>query len=451
MKGFLKMSLIKKAHSLLLQARNETNPRKAMLLKKASATTYNEMIAFAYIYGVITQDDDIDNVTQAMATGGDNFENGIIKLISKTQGISFRNISVARKLATEFFNASQLGNQRYYEKMIKDFTYTLKSVDKAEDAVHNILAGFNPVTQTAYQKVEAKNAFAHAGKEHSVLPALFQKTVEELKVNSLTSIPNKYQDCVNSILSTITLYNNRLKFNSRGKGLTQTESFSALTKNDDETSTPFENKIKDKDLNPEQIAGSMITENTLDRLIELFKLGYGWKSIRTPAKQRRAISHILFSMKLAYSNLSSLISSKDDMKLYSQLAYPAQKLFEDGRVIRDTKLADGLENLSIAVNQADALDEFSEFIVAVINLYESINPTDDITESVGEKAWDKAFSSFFQEIGQDIEAISSETPLLIPSAHSLIDNIAPIFKQGSQKKASLKSRVASLLRRYNQI
>lgn len=176
------MSLLKKAHSLLLQARTESNPRKATMLRKASAETYNQMIAFAFIYGVITQNDDIDTVTQAMATGGENFENGIMKLISKTQSISFKSLSISRRLATEFFNASQLGNQKFYEKMIKEFTYTLKSVDRAEDAVHNILAGFNPVTDSAYQKVDAKNAFAHAGKEHSVLPTLFKTPLLNLKL-----------------------------------------------------------------------------------------------------------------------------------------------------------------------------------------------------------------------------------------------------------------------------
>lgn len=446
------MSLLKKAHSLLLQARTESNPRKATMLRKASAETYNQMIAFAFIYGVITQNDDIDTVTQAMATGGENFENGIMKLISKTQSISFKSLSISRRLATEFFNASQLGNQKFYEKMIKEFTYTLKSVDRAEDAVHNILAGFNPVTDSAYQKVDAKNAFAHAGKEHSVLPTLFQNTTAELKVNSLANVPNKYQDCVNSILSTITIYNNRLKYNSRGKGLTRTDTFSTFNTNDDEDATPFENKLRDQNKNPEQFLSSMINETTLDRLIDLFHLGYGWKSVRTPVTQRKAISHILFCMKLASSNIFSLANTQQEKELYLQLAYPATKLFEDGRVVRDLKLATGLENLVIAINQADALDQISEFLYAIVNLYEEINTIDDITVSVGEKAWDKAFTAFFQEIGQDIEAQNNETALLIPSAENLIENVKHIFKQGSQKrKASLKARVASLLRRYNQI
>jgi hypothetical protein len=93
----------------------------------------------------------------------------------------------------------------------------------------------------------------------------------------------------------------------------------------------------------------------------------------------------------------------------------------------------------------------TDFLDELTYIYNDVNPFDPISKTTGQKAFGTGWKTFLQEIGQDLKASETGNPLLIPSAESAIENTSHIFKQGSQKKASLKSRVASLLRRYNQI
>ncbi len=430
------MSLIKKAHSLLLLARAENNPKKALILRKASYDFYNEMIIVAFIYGVVTQKDGFAEVALSLSGTGTLTEK-VAKIIAQSEGLSK---PTAIRLAREFFEAGDLGGINFYGKMIRDFTLALKSKDKAEDAVQNIFAGINPITESEYGKTEARNPFAHAGKEHMTLPTLFMNTVSKLREYPNAPIENKGEVCKASILKTLGILEQRLKFNTKRVVPIQLEDVSVGGK-------PL-SEVKDISSEPEAPLLKFVTEETVDKFLKLFQKGYGWKSIRTPKAQRRALSHILFCMEVHYerADLESLITNNEELTLLNQLDMSPSKVLSLGTVEGQNTLHSSLTNLIAMVSSLS-----TDFLDMLISIYQGINQIDDIKETVNKKAFTDGWKRFLKEIGNDIQALKADSELLIPSASPIIDDMESILKQGSKKKASMKDRVASLLKRYYQI
>jgi len=431
------MSLIKKAYSFRVQARTENNPQKAMMLRKASADLYNQMVIYAFVYGVVTQDDNLSSVYAKMSGSGTLLEK--IRKLIVSEGVSMR---IANIIATEFFEIEKLSENNYYAKMMRDFTSAFKSKSKAEDAIQNIFAGVNPMTEKDYRE-EAKNPFAHAGKEHANLPTLFKNAVELLEKKPNAVIESEYKSCISSIMKTLGLLEFRLKYSET----TRTKPVS-ITK-DEGTSTSIDTMV-DKGPTPEAYSLKILTEGTVQQFTKLFQKGYGWKSIRSPQAQRRAISHILFCMHVHYerADLETLISNNEEMTLLNQLDLSPEKVVSLGTVQSRETLYSSLNNLVTMTKSlsTDFLDELNA-------IYSDINEDDDITVTVSKSAFVSGWKNFLSEIGNDIKALGADTELSIPSASSLIEDIGTVLKQGSKKKAStLKNRVASLLRRYyNQI
>jgi len=447
--------MFKKAHDLLLQAREERNLRKATLLRKASADTYNEMIAFSFIFGVINQDDNFTNSTMAMKAEGDLVKMVTNLIADKYNLKGIKSKIIAKRYAIEFFNVEELAQQKFYEKMIKDFTFVFKAVDKAEDAVQNMLSGLNPVTESEFIRKEAFNPFAHAGKEHRNLNIVLSSSIS----NNVYPIPNKYQDCIASILSTIAIYTQRLKYNRSSIAPIPMSTF--VNEEGKEISGVLPSEVQ----TPEVFAVTTINANTVEKLIDLFNKGYGWIHIRSPKAQRRAIAHILFCMSIhyEYANLQSLVSNPAEQELLDLLDYNPQDFLVDGRVERDDKLYTSLKKLIqyISPNQPQnntptkklrkaPIDPVitplisSPFIDELIYIYNDISKvhSDPITQSAGQKAFDTGWVSFLERIGFDIKRLVNDKKLSIPSAKAQIENFKSIFRQGS-----LKQRLARLIRR----
>lgn len=427
--------MFKKAHDLLLQAREERNLRKASLLKKASAETYNEMIAFSFIFGVVNQDEDFASTTMAMKADGD-----IVKMVTDLIADRYdlkglRSKPLAKKYALEFFNIQILAEQKFYEKMIKDFTFVLKSIDKAEDAVQNMLSGLNPITESEFIKREAFNPFAHAGKEHRNLNSILSSSIEDSKLNIASPIPNKYKDCIASILSTIAIYTQRLKYN---RPSVAPVSMSTLV---NEEGKEISGVLPSDKETPEVFAIKTINENTVNKFIDLFNKGYGWGHIRTPKAQRRALAHIFFCMSVhyEYASLKSLVSSSEEQELLDLLDYNPQDFLVDGRVERDAKLYNSLNKLIEAVTSMSG-----DFIDELVYIYNDISEvhSDPITQSAGQKAFDTGWSTFLEQISSDIKKLNADEPISIPSALSDVESFKIIFRQGS-----LRERLARLIGR----
>ncbi len=427
--------MLKKAHDLLLQARNETNLRKASLLRKASADTYNEMIAFSFIYGVVNEEDDFAKTTMAMKASGDMVTMVANLIVDRFELKGIKAKLLAKRFAVEFFNVQVLAQQKFYEKMIKDFTFSLKSVDKAEDAVHNMLSGLNPVTEGEFVRREAYSPFAHAGSAHQNLPKILKNSVEASKANSLFEIPNKYKDCIASILSTISIYTQRLKYN---RPSVAPVSMSTLV---DEEGKEISGILPSDTETPETFTITTINENIVDKFIDLFTQGYGWGHIRSPKPQRRALAHIFFCMKVHYdyASLKGLATTPEEQELLELLDYNPQDLLMDGRVERDAKLYTSLKKLIevVTVRSSDFIDE-------LLYIYNDISEahSDPITQSAGQKAFDAGWSTFLEQVSSDIKKLKTKEPISIPSAYSAIESFKGMLRQGS-----LRERLARLIGR----
>jgi len=451
------MSLIKKAHSLLLQARAESNPRKAMLLRKASVSTYNEMIAFSFIYGVVTGESDYANTTKSMNEGGNDFAQKVAYLIQKTHGLPMeRTISgtrtdIAYRLAIEFFGADKLGKLNFYNAMLKGFQFALRSQDKAEDAIHNVLTGRNPVTDSEYTRAEERNQFAYAGKNHSNLGSTFLSSLASLTEDKNAPIINKFGDCKASILSTIGLLKERLKYYSGGSHGIPVDYAEDIRRKRNQNSG-IERSVEDylPSTVEDQEVGllSVLSESAINTMIQLFQKGYGWKAENSQA-DRKALAFYFFVMKVYFeaNELNDIVEFEDERELLESIALSPAHITSSGVAAIGRELYLKQKAVIKMVKE-----RASEFLEELTYIYEDINPLDSITESAGDRSFTTAWTIFLSEIGKDIQALKAGLPLPInPSAEATLESASHIFKQGSKKKASLKSRVASLLRRYNQI
>jgi hypothetical protein len=459
------MSLIKKAHSLLLQSRAETNPRKASILRKASIDTYNEMIAFSFIYGVVTGDSDYASTTSKMNLGND-FTQTVADLIRTHHNLpTERSLStrgrndIAHRLATEFFDTKKLSEQNFYNVMLKGFSFSLKSRDLAEDAIHNVLSGRNPVTDSEYTRAEERNQFAFAGKKHSTLKSAFLSTLASLTVDRNAPIESHFGLTKASILTTIGLLKERLKNysgGSHGLNVSQIEDIQQRRNQQSDMDRSVEDYLPPSEDMPSEDLFSVFTESSIDKLIELFQKGYGWK-YENSKTNRRAIAFFFLCMKVNFeaSIFNELVEldkerdgEEDQEVLLNKMALTPKHINDVGVVIIGNEIFKIQNEIIQMVNKKD-----TEFLDELKLLYEEINPLDEITQSAGLRAFQTAWTTFLGEIGQDIMALKKDLPLPInPSAKSTLESASLIFKQGSQKrKASLKARLASLLRRYNQI
>lgn len=446
------MSLIKKAHSLLLQARTETNPQKAILLKKASADYYSQIIAFSYIYGIVTGESNPQEIFRLMQQKG-SLNDQVIKLIKQTQILSGLENRIAKRLSTEFFDTINLANTNFHNKMLKTFSIALKSREKAEDAIHNVLTGLNPVTGREYTRVEEKNQFAYAGQNNESLRSLFLVTVEELNTNPNALIQSASDDIARGIYYTIGLIETRLKYN-KGNSIVQRTEFLEDIQNRRNQQTNIERSVEDSlpstteenFENPEFI----LSQETINQLIDLFQKGYGWKKKKS-AVARKVIAFYLFGITISFekNDLQQFVSDEEEQELLDNLSIDPDNLMSSF----------GVENMSRKIESVHKKlieklnSSTSDFLEELEILYKDINPFPDaLTESAGLQAWDTGWTNFLKEIGQDILALKNDMVLPNnPNAENEIERASHIFKLGSKKKASLKNRVASLLRRYYQI
>lgn len=442
------MSLIKKAHSLLLQARTETNPQKAILLKKASADYYSQIITFGYIYGIVTGESNPNELYRFMQQAGSLTEQ-VVKLIKEKQLLTDFETRLAKRLATEFFNTSNLATMNFHNKMLKSFSIALKSKVKAEDAIHNILAGLNPVTGREYRRVEEKNQFAYAGQSNETVRNLFLVTVEELNGNPNALIQSASDDIARGIYSTISLIETRLKY---GKG--ERTEFLEDIQNRRNQQTNIERSVEDSlpSTTEENFENPVFTlsQETINQLIDLFQKGYGWKKKKS-AVARKVIAFYLFGITISFekNDLQQFVSDEEEQELLDNLSIDPDNLMSSF----------GVENMSRKIESVHSMlieklnSSTSDFLDELEILYKEINPFPDaLTETAGLQAWDKGWTNFLKEIGQDILALKNDMKLPNnPDAENEIERASFIFKLGSKKKASLKNRVASLLRRYYQI
>ena len=435
------MSIIKKAHSLLLQARTETNPQKALLLKKASADYYSQIIAFSYIYGIVTGESNPNEILRYSQSG--NLNDQVAKLIKEKQLLNGFENRLAKKLATEFFNTSNLATLNFHNKMLKSFSIALRSKEKAEDAIHNILTGLNPVTGREYSRVEEKNQFAYAGLKNEIVRNLFLATVEELNGNPNALIQSASDDIASGIFYTITLIETRLKHNRSNPIVQRSDSM------EDIQQIRQTNRSVDEVLPPmyENFDALLITKDTINQLIELLQQGYGWKTKKSRT-QRIAIAFFLFCMEVSFrkNQLQQLVIDEEEQELLNEIAISPANFMELSGLNR-LQLQSVYKKLGKKLGKSS-----SDFLEELELIYADINPMDQLNAPAGDRAFQASWTEFLDEIGQDITAFKNGLDLpVLPGAENEIENASLIFKQGSKKKASLKNRVASLLRRYYQI
>ena len=451
------MSLIKKAHNLLTQSRLESSPRKAYMLRKASAETYNEIIVFSFIYGVVTGNSDYASAVSGMDKGT-SFVESVAIIIKETHNLPERSLrngkqfDIGYRLANEFFNATKLGSLNFYNTMLKGFAYSLKSADRAEDAIHNVLSGRNPVTDSEYTRAEERNQFAYAGKNNSTLRNAFLNALASLREDPSSPIEKMFNLTKASILTTIGLLKERLKSYSGGRHGLPVDFMEDIQQQRNQQSgieRSVEDYLPSGGDKETELFFSALSESAVNELIILFQKGYGWKN-KNSQSDRRAIAFYLFSMKVFFeeNELKNIVSFEDEKEILQQIAlYPTQ-IMGSGVAEIGRQLYKNQKDLLKMNSERD-----SDFMEELQNIYEEVNPKDLFAQSSGDRSFQTTWTDFLKEIGEDLIALKEGLPLPNnPSAKPDLESASHIFRYATQKrKASLKARVASLLRRYNQI